>query len=297
MKKLIKYSLIALVTLGLFNACENDGGSSVLELEDGAVINVVNLATSDPFINLLRLELGEVIEIQFSANVAQGNPVSTDITAAYTKASGEAYTAILFQNVTLPQEFSFSTNDIVNSFDGINSAADIGLGDVLSFSARFTMADGRVLDLIDLEDGSNNTGTNIQFNSSLYNARLDYPISCPSDLGGTYLVTSSATGCCGVAPITDYEYVVTVTDNGGGSYSLSDYSGGIYDGLFCGPFGICGDASSGDITDVCGTLSGSAADCCGGTITFEGTVDPETGVWTVETASGFMQGTQTWTKQ
>lgn len=288
---------MALVTLGLFNACENDGGSSALNLEDGAVINVVNVPPSEPFINLLRLAQGEVLEVQFAANVAQGDPVSTDIVVAYTTTSGDAYAAILFTDVTLPQEFSFSTDDLVNTFDEITSPSDIAVGDILSFSARFTMADGRVLDLIDLEDGSNNTGTNIQFNTSLYTARLSYPVSCPSDLGGTYLVSSTAVGCCGVAPITDYEYTVTVTDIGGGSYTLSDYSGGIYDGLFCGPFGICGDASTGDITDVCGSLSGSAADCCGDNITFEGTVDPETGVWTVETVSGFMQGTQTWTKQ
>ncbi len=288
---------MALVTLGLFNACENDGGSSALNLEDGAVINVVNVPPSEPFINLLRLAQGEVLEVQFAANVAQGDPVSTDIVVAYTTTSGNAYTAILFTNVTLPQEFSFSTDDLVSTFDEITSPSDIEVGDILSFSARFTMADGRVLDLIDLEDGSNNTGTNIQFNTSLYTARLSYPVSCPSDLGGTYLVSSTAVGCCGVAPITDYEYTVTVTDIGGGSYTLSDYSGGIYDGLFCGPFGICGDASSGDITDVCGSLSGSAGDCCGDNITFSGTVDPETGVWTVETSSGFMQGTQTWTKQ
>ena len=297
MKKLIIFNLILLVTAGFFSSCKDDGGTSVIELEEGAVINVVNLASSDPFINLLRLEQGEVIEIQFSANVAQGNPASTDIIAVYTTAAGEAYTTILFDNVSLPQEFSFSTDDIVSTFDEITSVSDIGLGDILSFSARFTMEDGRVLDLINLEDGTNNTGTNIQFNSSLYVPRLNYAVSCPSDLAGTYLVTSSATGCCGVPPLTDFEYTVTVTAKGGGTYTLSEYSGGVYDGLFCGPFSICGDASSGDIADVCGALSGSSPDCCGSTIEFSGTVDPDTGNWTVESSSGFMTATQVWVKQ
>lgn len=82
----------------------------------------------------------------------------------------------------------------------------------------------------------------------------------------------------------------------GGSYSLSDFSGGAYDGLFCGPFGICGDASGGTITDVCGTLSGSAPDCCGDNITFAGVVNPD-GTWDVEVSSGFIFAESVWTKQ
>ena len=98
-------------------------------------------------------------------------------------------------------------------------------------------------------------------------------MSCPSDIGGTYLVSSTGIGCCGVAPITNHEYTVTVTDNGGGSYTLSDFSGGAYDGLFCGPFGICGD-----------------------NITFAGEVNPD-GTWSVEVSSGFIFAESVWTKQ
>ncbi|MHA7057793.1 hypothetical protein ACWGOQ_0011270 [Aquimarina sp. M1] len=74
----------------------------------------------------------------------------------------------------------------------------------------------------------------------LFTTVINYPIICSPDLTDTYLVASTVTGSCKAAPITDYEYVVTVTDNGGGSYSLSGFSGGMYDGLFCGPFDICG---------------------------------------------------------
>lgn len=121
-------------------------------------------------------------------------------------------------------------------------------------------------------------------------------VSCPSDIGGTYLVSSTGIGCCGVAPITNHQYTVTVTDQGGGAYTLSDFSGGAYDGLFCGPFGICGDASGGTITDVCSVLSGSNADCCGDNIDFSGTLN-EDGTWTVEVSSGFIFAESTWTKQ
>ncbi len=298
MKKFKIFSLVSIVAICLFQSCKDDGGTSVLELEEGAVVNMVKLSTSDPFIDLIRLGQGENIEIQFSAEIAQGNPVTTDIVAAYINASGESEFAVLFPNASLPANFSLTVDDIVNTFDMLASSTDIGLGDILSLSARFTMEDGRILDLIDPADGSNNTGTNIQANTPLYDVRIDYPVSCPSDLAGTYLVSTTADGCCGVPSIANFEATVTVTDDGGGTYTLSDLAAGAYDGLFCAAFGICGPtgAAPGQITDICGTLSGSAGDCCGSTVEFSGTINPD-GSWSTEVSSGFMSGTQVWVKQ
>lgn len=283
-----------IITLFLFS-CDDNGGNSVLTLEDGIVPNMQKDPSTDAFLDLIKLNNGENISVKFSADIAQGEAVSTDIIATYSALStGDVYNTILFEDVTLPNDFTISISDIVTAFTELTSSDDIELGDVLSITTSFVRKDGSVLNLLNA-DGSDNFSTVVK-NSKLFTTVINYPVSCPSDIGGTYLVSSTGIGCCGVSPITNYQYTVTVTDNGGGSYSLSDFSGGVYDGLFCGPFGICGDASTGDITDVCGALSGSSADCCGDTIVFSGIVNGDS-TWSVQVTSGFMEATSTWTKQ
>lgn len=293
--KNIKILILTMITTILVVSCDKDGGTSAIPLADGAVPNMQKESTGEAFINLFTIQDGDEVNLQFSAEIAQGNPVSTDIIGVFRTAAGPIYNATLFSNVTLPQSYTLNTTDIISAFSEINSVDDVKLGDVLIITTRFTMPDGTVLNIVN-EDGTNGTGSNIQ-TTVLFSSVINYPVTCPSDLGGTYIVRSTANGCCGVPSITDYEYTVTVTDNGGGSYALSDYSGGIYDGLFCAAFGICGDASGGNITDICNELSGSAPDCCGDNITFEGTVDPVTGNWNVTINSGFAAGTSTWVKQ
>lgn len=289
--KLILF-IIAITILGI--SCEDDGGTSVITLEDGAVPNMIKSADTDAFFDLVKIQSGENVSISFSVDVAQGNPTSTDIVAIYRSSLGSVYNTTLFSNVTLPQNYDLSISDIVAAFTELNSTEDVLLGDVVTITTRFTMADGTILNIVN-NDGTSGTGTNIQ-TTVLFTSVINYPVSCPSDIGGTYLVSSTGIGCCGVAPITDYQYTVTVTDQGGGAYALSDFSGGAYDGLFCAPFGICGDASGGVVTDVCGTLSGSSPDCCGDNIDFSGEVNAD-GTWSVEVSSGFVFAESTWTKQ
>ena len=292
--KNLKFILLTIVILALGISCEDDGGTSVIALDEGAVPNMIKSADTDAFFDLIKIQNGENVSISFSADVAQGNPASVDIVAIYRSSLGSVYNTTLFNNVSLPQNYNLSISDIVGAFAELNSTDDILLGDVVSITTRFTMTDGTILNIVN-EDGTSGTGTNIQ-TTVLFTSVINYPVSCPSDIGGTYLVSSTGIGCCGVPPITDYEYTVTVTDQGGGAYALSDFSGGVYDGLFCGPFGICGDASGGVVTDVCGSLSGSSPDCCGDNITFVGVVNAD-GTWSVEVSSGFMFAESIWTKQ
>jgi len=293
--KNLKYLIITIIFASVSFSCKtDDSGESALTLETGVVPDMVKSASTDGFFDLLKIATGENVNVAFSVDIAQGTAASTDVIATYSKLSGELFSVTLFSDISIPQEFNLSIADVVTAFSELNDIDDVELGDVVSISTRFTTIDGRVISMFN-EDGSNNFGTNIA-NSKLFGAVIRYPVSCPSDIAGTYLVSSTGIGCCGVAPITNYQYTVTVTEDGGGSYSLSDYSGGAYDGLFCGPFGICGDASSGSITDVCGVLSGSAPDCCGDSIAFSGAVN-EDGTWSVEVSSGFIFAESTWTKQ
>ncbi|MEO1012679.1 MAG: hypothetical protein AAFX53_15360 [Bacteroidota bacterium] len=279
------------------SSCEDDGGASKIILEDGAAPNMIKSANAPAFIDLIQVENGETVNLSFSADVAQGNPAVTDIVGVYTTVAGPVYKTTLFGDVSLPQDFSLSSEEIISVFPELNSVNDFEVGDILTITTRFTMDDGRVLEIVN-DDGSSNTGTNIQ-TTVLFSTVINYPVTCPSDLSGIYTAVSSAVGVgggAGVPPIEDREYTVTVTDNGGGSYSISDYSGGIYDGLFCVPFSVCGDLSSGTITDICGELNGSAPDCCSSTITFEGTVLAN-GDWEVSISSGLVTGTAIWIKQ
>ena len=294
MKK-IKFIILTITVALISFSCDNDGGTSLRNFEGGIIANMQKDASTDAFLDLVKVASGENISISFNADIALGEPTSTNIVGVYKAASGAVYNSVLFTNPTLPENFTLSINDIIAAFSELSTTDDIKLGDVLSLTASFIRSDGRVLNTLN-PDGTDNFSNNVK-NSVLYTAVIDYPVSCPSDIAGTYLVSSTSTGaCCGVPPITDYEYIVTVTANGGGAYQLSDYSGGAFDGLFCAAFAICGDTSSGEITDVCGAVGGSAADCCGSEYEFNGVVN-EDGSWTVEVASGFMAATSTWTKQ
>jgi hypothetical protein len=289
-----KYIIFLIAILAFTVACDNDGGKSAIDTIDVAVPNMSKSEGSVAFLDLIKIGNGEVVTINFRAELAQGKPTKTDVALVLVTAAGPVYHTILEENAQLPKDYTLTSDDIAAAFTALNNANDLALGDVLSISTRYTFADGFVVDIID-EDGSSGTGTNIQ-NNVLFTSVINYPVSCPSDIGGTYLVTSTGVGCCGVAPITNHLYTVTVTDDGGGAYSLSDFSGGAYDGLFCGPFGICGDASGGVVTDVCSVLSGSNSDCCGDTIEFSGNVNAD-GTWTVSIESGFVSVVSTWTKQ
>lgn len=291
MKKIQYYVFLTIFAL---LSCENDGGTSKLRLESGTIPDLNKSENSDAFLDLTKISEGDIATIVFSVDIVIGEADKTDIIGSYRTHDGNFYHSVLFENVVLPQEFNLNSEDLINRFSHLNSNTDFTVGDRLSITTRFTLKDGTVLDIIE-ENGKNNVGTN-HLTTPIHTPIIIYPVSCPSDIGGTYLVTTTATGCCGVNPITDHEYTVNVTDNGGGSYTLSDYSGGAYDGLFCGPFSLCGDLSSGKITDICGIISGKSPDCCSDEITIEGVVNDD-GTWTLNVSSGFMSGTSTWVKQ
>jgi hypothetical protein len=274
MKKMKTLKIIALTLILAIcsTSCKDDGGTSVVPLDEGAVPNMAKSATSDSFIDLVKVNNGEPVSITFSASVAQGNPASTDIIGIYRTLAGPVYSATLFTDVTLPQDFTLSVDDIVAAFDELNTTADIAVGDVLSLTTRFTMADGTVLNILN-EDGTNNTGTNIQ-TTVLFTTIINYPVSCPSNLGGVYNVISNGDNTDGQPPAINVPYVVTITDNGGGSYTISDGVAGVYQFWYCAPYGYCFD-TNGTFTDVCGTLTGSWTEAFGCQVNLTGTVNDD----------------------
>lgn len=252
-------------------SCDNDGGTSAIPLNEGAVPNMAKSTSTDAFFNLIKLNNGEDVSVSFTAEVAQGSPASTDIIGIYSTTAGDTYSATLFTDVTLPQEFSLSISEIVSAFSEIASADDIAVGDVLTLSTRFTMADGAVLSIVK-EDGTSGTGANIQ-TTVLFTTIISYPVSCPSALGGSYSVISNGDNTDGQPPAVDLAYNITLTDNGGGSYTMSDFAGGAYI-LWYTVYGVDFE-QTGTFTDVCGTIGGSFSDAWGQALPVTGAVNED----------------------
>lgn len=264
--------LILTFALAIFTvSCEDDGGTSFIALNPGAVPNMTKSASTDAFYNLIKLNNGENVSVTFNAEVAQGSPSSADVVGIYTTATGDVYSSTIFSNVTLPQEFNLSINDIVAAFAELNDPSDIQVGDNIALTTRFTMDDGTVLNILN-DDGTSGTGANIQ-TTVLFTTVINYPVSCPSDLGGVYDVISNGDNTDGQPPAVDLAYTVTLTDNGGGSYTMSDFAAGAYI-LWYTVYGLTFE-QAGTFTDVCGTIGGDFADAWGQTVPVTGSVNED----------------------
>lgn len=275
------------LALGLltFTSCENDGGDSVINLDEGGVPNILKVSGSNTFLDLNALESGEETSIEFSVDRGQGDIVSMDVVLFY-KSGDNVYRAVLELNLTtFPKTYSLTQFDIIDAFPELNSVSDFQIGDVLSVSADLTLANGRVLNILK-PDGSPNYGQDIA-NSNVYKVLQTYVVSCPSDLGGTYNVVSSGTSTDPGAtnnPISNYSYVTTLTDNGGGNYTMSDAFGGVYIQWYT-VFGLDFEVEA-ELTDICGTLSGAFTDPFGGEVELTGTVNPD-GTLTIDWTNSF----------
>ncbi len=294
MKK-IKSLLFPLAVVMLIFSCDDDGGDSKIDLQTGGVPNIEKVGTLDSFINLNEIQDGNNISIGVTVGIGQGNVTSMNVVGFYFKGA-TVERAILASNVTtFPATITLSQQDLIDKFSVLNTIDDFELGDQLKISSEVTLADGTVLNLLTAE-GASNYGQDIA-NSGLYSVVQTYNVSCPSDLGGVYSVVSSGSSTDGGAtnnPSVDFAYTTTLTDNGGGSYTLSDAFGGLYINWYT-VFGLDFEVDA-DISDVCGTLSGAFTDPFGGAVELSGTVN-EDGTLTINFTNEFGDmGTSVYTK-
>ncbi|MFD1161813.1 hypothetical protein [Hwangdonia seohaensis] len=273
--KHIKILLLVIVATFFSFSCEKDGGDSALVLEAGAVANFTKDANADQIFDLTKVLNGTPLNMSFNASVSQGLPASADIIATYATLAGPVYNSTLFSNVTLPGDFSLSTNDIYAAFTELNNIDDFQLGDVLTISTRFTMPDGRVLSLLN-NDGTDNTGTTLS-NSKLVTIKISYPVSCPTMLEGNYISTVISSNLP-IAGNFRSPQPVTITQPAAGTYNLSDGTADIFGPDF--PIGL-------EFTDVCGVITVTEK-----SLSFPGQVDfaqgpgtnldPDTGIITLD---------------
>ncbi len=250
----------AIAVLFFAASCEKDGGTSVIPLDEGAAPNFVVAADSDQFIDLTDINNGQPINLSFKAEIAQGNPAQTDIVGIYTKLTGEVYYGTILSDVVLPQDIALDVDDIIAAFAEITGPSDIDVGDTLSITARFTMPDGTVLTIISTDGVSGGTGTNIA-TTVLFTTVINYPVSCPSDLGGTHsfvsteLVAGNNPGAC---PSGSVSGTVTWTDLGGGTYLASDLGFGQYESSCWNDTPATSGGAT--FTEICGEIISGGAD-------------------------------------
>ncbi len=266
--------ILAFMMLATFIvSCDDDGGTSNIDLQEGGVTNITKNADLDAIINFTDVRNGDEVNIGFTVAVFYGNVVSADVIGFY-KAGNDLFGPITLKSgiTQFPTEVTLNQDDIISVFAELNSVDDIDLADELIVSTRLQLADGSEINLIN-NDGTRNYGSDIH-TSSFFNAQVSYPVSCPSDLAGVYnVVTNGASTEPGIPEAVDFPYTVTLTDNGGGNYTISDGVAGVYIFWYTG-FGYTFE-TNGSFTDICGDLSGSWVESFGCQIDLTGTVNED----------------------
>lgn len=166
---------------------------------------------------------------------------------------------------------------------------DINGGDTFILNATITKTDGSTFD-------ANNTGANV-IGQNTFNAlfQIRQNVVCPSDLGGTYTATTTGTStdpCCPDETTLEGQ-TVTLTDQGSGVYTISDWSAGLYFEWY-EIYGITADyVAAGnlnaELTDACGVISIPTLTEPFGTETVftDVSIDEATGVITYTWTNGF----------
>ncbi len=273
MKK-IKYFIIILIAFSMFS-CTSDGGTSVIDLRVGAVSNIEKDTNLDGFINLLALEAGNDVQIGFTINVAQGDVRSLDVVGFYFSGNNVYGPVTIKSGVTsFPYTQTLNQNELVALFDELNTINDMVVSDKLLVTSKLYLNDGTFINLFN-DNGTRNYGGDV--NSSVqYTTNITFPVSCPSNLAGTYSVVSNGTSTDGAPvnnPLVNFHYTVVVTDNGGGSYTISDGVAGVYIDWYS-VYGYTFE-TEGNFTDVCNSLSGEWKDLFTCTINLTGTVNSD----------------------
>ncbi|WP_010520243.1 hypothetical protein [Aquimarina agarivorans] len=233
--KAITIKKIAVLITGLFllNACDEEDKDKFDDFGDTGIINNIEIADgAQTFIDVVGIGNGESTTLQFTANTFFGSPVESDVIAIYRKAAilgkddeiiepAAVYSATVLENVTLPNTFTITTDDIVNAFNELTILTDIKFRDELSLAVSSTRSDGLVFDIFN-PDGSLNIKADI-INDDDFNTFISFPVSCPSGLAGDYVATITESS----DPLGDFVTTkdVTISEVSSGRFNISDATG------------------------------------------------------------------------
>jgi len=174
---------------------------------------------------------------------------------------------------------SFTGNDLIAAL-GL-SPEDLAGGGRFDVTGTITTTSGQVFTSSNSSPTVNGAGFRGFFDYTLF-------VVCPSSLEGMYnaVTTGSSTdGCC--PNPTTVESVITLTATGGGEYTISDWSGGLYFEWY-DVYGIAGPSDTeGAIKDACNVISYlTDTEPFGSTVSGDGKVNAD-GTITLKWLNGF----------
>jgi len=188
-----------------------------------------------------------------------------DVYVQHKGANGNSDRALLKTVSSLPSDEMYTAAELAAAV-GL-PLEDLQLGDSFCFSYILKGSDGKV---------HNSSDTFVM------------DISCPSDLAGTYTAVSSGQStdpCCPDKAEDIQSAEITIEAKGGGIYSITDFSGGLWNHWY-GPDGGnygASNVNAGEFKDVCNNVTmQNTTELFGSPISGTGTYDPETQTITIE---------------
>jgi hypothetical protein len=173
---------------------------------------------------------------------------------------------------TLGTYTSFPATVKITAAEAVASIPDVTL-------ESLKLGDSFLFDIVAEANNGVKSRSNILVNAS---------VACKSSLAGAYDVVANGESTDpgptpDENPAVNYAYEVTLTETGtNGIYSISDFSGGLYP-LWYDIYGLTPNDCGGTIQDICGSISYiNTFEPFGSPIEGTGSVDPETGVITLE---------------
>lgn len=262
-----KFIYVLMALMFAFTACDEPGSEILWDLSFVELDAATN-ASGEGTYTYLRENNGVNKSSGFMLNLAsrpldQAVNVTFEIVAATTTAIQNVHYVLNSNSVTIPAGQNIVELPIDIIADGIEA------GELLAIDIRLVSAD------VEIGNGFGQAVHNIQ-------------ITCNSDIGGTYTSTTTGTStdtCCPTE--TTVTGTVTLTDNGDGFYTISDWSAGLY----LEWYDVYGITSSTDMTaeirDICDAISADFTEPFNTATELRGTRDAATGVITYTWVNGY----------
>lgn len=258
MKNNIILFIFTMVVLTL-SACYDDHEDYFSDHSPGAIVEVGNLSPG-----FFDFTSPDEAHIAFDVSLQENTSGVNQVIMYKSYNNG---TPVEFRTINaLP---SNETVTLAEASEGLVDFGEIEIGDVFGFTFRSQMDDGRVITSA---------------------PSVNAVVSCVSDLAGTYdgvASGQSTDGCC-PDPVTGIEKEIIVTSTGDGTYTISDFSGGLYFEWY-EVYGITVDFPlPANIRDVCNDITiFNSSEPFGTAVTGGGSVDPSTGVITINWTNGY----------
>lgn len=296
--KRISILTIVFSWLVLLNACRDEDWSPAPDMNDhiGAV-TLIQVNPEKNFYNALNSLAEEEVEFILDVDGFDVTEVaSVDIILIFTEKDGiyneaedeyedREYPPVKVGEITsFPSTFSISAVEAAEALGW--DIADFEVGDSFNLMFPIHSADGRTFTV-----ALNSDLCQQPAQPSFGGCNVAWPIACPSSLGGEYSVISSGTStdtCPSPATLTNFAYsrTITFTALGGGNYRLNESLGGQYIEWYGACYGYDFETAN-TIVDVCNTISGTFATAFGESFSISGSVDPDTGVITINWKNNF----------